>query len=156
MSNMISFPDVLKAFGMFVPFAEKVIAKFGNTRDSKKLQAQIRKANSYFKAHQYDLALKEYQELARRFPTDVRPRLGEITVLRKQEKSIEAVAVCGMALEISRGDPRREARVYNTMGAVSHEIFEIHKRKKDLDEAIGFFGQAKRRQNALYTTKVIK
>ena len=147
MSDALTFPKIIEAIDKFRPFIEKAISSYGKGKESRDLTKNIKKANAYFKSDQYELALGEYRKLARRFPDDLRPRLGEITVLRKTGKSLHALAACGAALEVSEGDSPREARVYHTMGLVSYELFETYKRKKDLDEAISFFEKAKERQN---------
>lgn len=147
MSDSPTLPAVLSALEKYMPFVERKISQLGNKRKALELSKHITKANSYFRSGQYELALEEYRTLIREFPTNLRPRLGEITVLRRTGKSLNALAACGAALEVSKGDTSREARVYHTMGFVSCELFETYKRKSDLNEAISFFDRAKDRQN---------
>lgn len=147
MTDVSVYPNIADAIERYLPFVEKVIGRIGKKEDSRELMEAIKKANSYFKSGQYPEALEEYQNLAKKFPKDLRPRLGEITVLRKTGKKLRALAACGVALEVSQGDFPREAKLYHTMGMISYDLFEIYRQKTDLDETIYFFDRAKRMQD---------
>jgi len=121
----------------------EIVAKLNLLKvDQAKLEFELAEADKLIAAGELEAALLQYQRIAEAFPKSGRPVLGKIWVYMEQEKHIDALALCGLAIALEQGNKKRTACAKAFVGQVHFAFFEKYKGRDQLNDCIDKLTQA--------------
>ena len=93
------------------------------------------------KDERYEDAISSFEEAAKLDPTNISPKLRLMKVYKAQDADLTALVVGGGALNLAT-EPRSRAQIFNFLGEISTDIFQLSKFSPHITQAISFYDES--------------